>query len=236
MAYFCKRKRGIKRSFIVLFVILFIFLSALLTLNTLLSPLLKNAAIQKARSVSTYIISTAVMDITDNSNYDYSNITVFEKDTDGRIAAIRTDMVKMNRLRAEIAVKIHDRLGKAENSKISIPIGSVLGNGIFNGMGPDIKLDIRQSGAVITDFENVFTSAGINQTNHRIMVNVKVSFYILMPFEFVKEQVTASVCVAENVIVGNVPEAFTNVQNSADTNDETIADEIVDFGAHNYSK
>ncbi|MBR5528610.1 MAG: sporulation protein YunB [Clostridia bacterium] len=196
-------------------------------------PHIKAAAKSTARSLSTYIINDAVCDILERENVSYGNIVDFEKEISGKIAALKTDTVRLNRLKSAISIDIYHRLKNEYEQKFGIPLGTVTG-GVFYGYGPEIPVKLRQTGAVVSEFRNEFASAGINQTCHRIMIDITVSFSVMLPFSQMHEKVTASVCAAESVIIGEVPEAFTNVQNGADTDDETVADEIVDFGAQNF--
>ena len=67
------------------------------------------------------------------------------------------------------------------------------------------------------------------------MLDIELVMSVCMPYRSSQSKVFTSVCVADTVIVGDVPQAFTNVQNySSDDEGETVADEVVDFGAHNH--
>lgn len=230
-------KRHKRRIFLFLLLVATTVSTALILTDNLLSPVIKAAASQRAKSYATYIISEAVCNRLSDDGINYSDIVSFEKDAGGKITALKTDTVRLNHLKSRLSSDIYLRLSTSKNDELSVPLGAISGSPIFSSIGPAVKVRILSVGSVVSDFENIFTSAGINQTNHRIMINVKLSFNIAAPFKPLPVEVSTSVCAAESVILGDVPEAFTNVQNFGYSDEgETVADEVVDFGAHNFLK
>ena len=65
-------------------------------------------------------------------------------------------------------------------------------------------------------FESEFRSAGINQTLHRVNLHLTATVRVVLPGESLSLTVEAEAPVAENVIVGDVPGAYTNVANEED--------------------
>ena len=63
-------------------------------------------------------------------------------------------------------------------------------------------------GSSNASFENEFTEAGINQTKHRIILNVDVSVSILLPGFSTYTKVSNRFTVAETIIVGTVPDSY----------------------------
>jgi len=68
------------------------------------------------------------------------------------------------------------------------------------------------SGSVVTSVSNVFDSAGINQTRHQIMLNIKSTVSVIIPGYITSVPVETNMCIAESVIVGLVPDTYANVQ------------------------
>ncbi len=214
-----------------LLVIVFVFIC----FDSMLFPMVRSAAEQKAEAEATFIINDAVSHITDTNVFEYDDLVLLEKNEGGRVVALTTKASNMNKLKALVAVEIYNRLAMYSDDVIGIPLGNVFNNSFLLGKGPKIKVYVRPYSAVLCDYRNVFESSGINQTNHRVMLDIELTVCVIMPFRSVKRNVATSLCVADTVIVGEVPQAFTNVQNYS-TSDEgaTVADEVVDFGAHNY--
>ena len=95
------------------------------------------------------------------------------------------------------------------------------------GRGPLIPLKITLAGTVITELQSQFLSAGINQTKHELTLSVKARIFIRMPGYYTTAEITTNFLVAETVIVGEVPDAFTNVV----TPNNDLPNIIMDYGA-----
>ncbi|MBR0351227.1 MAG: sporulation protein YunB [Clostridia bacterium] len=83
---------------------------------------------------------------------------------------------------------------------------------IFSGQGPGIKITISTVGNVKTDLKSEFTAQGINQTLHRVYLQVECEVSILTPFDTIERSITNQVLIAENVIVGHIPETYYNLE------------------------
>ena len=90
--------------------------------------------------------------------------------------------------------------------------GGFSGINLLSGKGPKIKVEIETVGNVETDLKSEFLEQGINQTLHRVFLQVKCKVSILTPFEIISEDITNQVLIMENVIMGKVPEAYYNIE------------------------
>ena len=80
------------------------------------------------------------------------------------------------------------------------------------GRGPGVKIRISSIGDVETDLRSEFTAQGINQTLHRVYLQVKCNVNILTPFDNISRDITNQVLLIENVIVGNIPNTYYNLE------------------------
>ena len=138
----------------------------------------------------------------------YDRIVFFEKDLEGRITALKTNMSEINRLKTDILNIINDEILALDTSDIGIPMGSLILPELFSGKGPVIPvhiLSIRNSDAA---FRSNFSQAGINQTIHQLIMLVSVDVAVLVLGQTGSFTVTSEVVVAETVIVGDVPNTF----------------------------
>ena len=138
----------------------------------------------------------------------YDRIVYFEKDLNGRITALKTNMSEVNRLKTDILNIINDEILALDASDIGIPLGSLFLPEFFSGKGPAIPvhiLSIRNSDAT---FSSSFSQAGINQTLHKLVMVVNVDVAVLVLGETESFTVNSEVVVAETVIVGEVPTTF----------------------------
>ena len=138
----------------------------------------------------------------------YDRMVYFEKDLDGRITALKTNMGLVNRLKTDILNLINDEILALDTDHIGIPVGSLILPEILGGKGPQIPvrvLTIRNSEAA---FHSNFSEAGINQTLHQLILVVYVDVAVLVLGQTESFTVESQVVVAETVIVGTVPETF----------------------------
>ncbi len=80
------------------------------------------------------------------------------------------------------------------------------------GRGPGIKIVITPIGNVETDLKSEFIAQGINQTLHRVYLQVKCNVSILTPFQNMEKEIINQVLLIENVIVGNIPNTYYNLE------------------------
>ena len=138
----------------------------------------------------------------------YDRIVYFEKDLEGRITALKTNMSEINRLKTDILNIINDEILALDTSDLGIPLGSLFLPELLSGKGPAIPvhiLSIRNSDAT---FLSNFSQAGINQTRHQLTMLVSVDVSVLVLGQTGSFTVTSEVVVAETVIVGAVPNTF----------------------------
>ena len=138
----------------------------------------------------------------------YDRIVFFEKDLDGRITALKTNMSEVNRLKTDILNIINDEILELDTSDLGIPLGSLFLPELLSGKGPAIPvriLSIRNSDA---NFVSHFSQAGINQTLHQVTMDVSIDVAVLVLGETSSFTMSSEVVVAETVIVGQVPTTY----------------------------
>jgi len=165
-------------------------------------------AASQAKNISTRVINDAVMEVLTDNDIKYDDLVRLEYDNDRRVSAIKTDSIKMNRLQAAISSTISQRIAEVEAREISLAAGSLFGVDILNNKGPRIKIYITLTGNATTTAQNVFESAGINQTRHQINLSIKTSVYVVLTGGRTSAEVLTNITIAETIIVGLVPEFY----------------------------
>lgn len=188
-----------------------VLLAAALAVEERMRPMIETVAAYQSQIVATRNINDAVLDIIKEEDVQYNDMVTIRQGTDGQVASLTTDMVAMNRLKAAITNRVTDYLERETMQIIRIPMGTLLGGAVFSGRGPDVEFRLLPISYVETELYNDFVSAGINQTLHRIMLSVKVRVGAVVPFYTVSTDVNTSLCLAETMIVGKVPSAFTDI-------------------------
>ena len=162
----------------------------------------------QVQNVTSDLINDAIDEQIEIGKIQYDRIVYFEKDLNGRITALKTNISEVNRLKTDILNLINDEILALDTSQLSVPIGSLMLPEFFSGKGPGIPvhiLTIRNSDA---SFESQFTEAGINQTLQQLTMHVLVDVSILALGRTESFVVSSQVVVAETIIVGDVPDTF----------------------------
>ena len=185
-----------------------IFLISVLLLDARLRPAIYELAAVEAYAVSSERVNSAVERMLSSSVPSYSELVSVAYNSGGAITGISTDIVKMNLFKSRVANAVNAEFEK--NSSVSIPVslGTASGIVLFSGIGPHVDIDVGFSSSTHTDFENIFESAGINQTQHSVMLNVETTVMLSLAGRRIPKTVETSFCVAQTVIVGSVPEVM----------------------------
>ena len=154
------------------------------------------------------LINDAIDEQIETGNIQYDRMVYFEKDLNGRITALKTNMSEVNRLKTDILNIINDEILALDTADLGIPLGSLLLPEILSGKGPKIPVQILAIRNSDASFESAFSEAGINQTLQQLTMHISVDVAILVLGETESFSVSSQVVVAETVIVGQVPETY----------------------------
>lgn len=170
-----------------------------------LRPVLLVAAKMQTQNAVTEVMEAAILGELDRQDPQYGELVCVERAQDCSITAITTDMTAMNRLRSAIVETLLTAMEGLDEESIAIPVGSLIDSEVLWGRGPTIKVQSFTVGTVTAEFESEFASAGVNQTLHKIWLTVSVPTAVLLPGSQMEVTVNTRLCVAETVIVGQVP-------------------------------
>ena len=209
------RKKRFLRTVLFLLVLLIVLLSlsvALLSVN--MRPAMTALAIARIRSVAARAMNDAILEsMGDETNY-ARLIQVHESSE--RVYMLQANTHKMNILAADCAEAAQERIAQMGDQGISIPIGTITGISFLAGKGPSLKVTFSPAGSVQSEFNSEFVSSGINQTLYRVNLLLTASVRLVMPGVSETISVRAEAAIAESIIVGGVPEGYTNVASEED--------------------
>ena len=172
-----------------------------------LVPLVESLTANTARQTAVSAMNQSVINELNKENITYDDLIALERDSNGKVLTITTNMAKTNEVKAQITSLVQQNLQQGK-IKSGIPLGTLLGSHLLHGRGPDVPLIITLKGNVTSDFKTSFESAGINQTRHQIYLELHTEIYSFIPGLHTATDVTTSVLIAETVIVGDVPQLF----------------------------
>lgn len=162
----------------------------------------------QVKNATSDLINDAIDKQIETGNIQYDRIVYFEKDLNGRITALKTNMSEVNRLKTDTLNIINDEILALDTHDLGIPLGSLLFPEFLSGKGPHIPVHIIAIRNSDANFSSNFTEAGINQTLQQLTMNVSVDASILVLGQIAEFTISSQVVVAETVIVGQVPETL----------------------------
>ena len=178
-------------------------------------PIIVSMAEAHARSIGAKVVSEAINEEVEANNITYDDLISFEKGEAGQITALKTNILLVNRIKASLSVAVLNKLSNMKDLNLYIPVGNLVNGEFFSGRGPKLEIILIPVGSVTTNITNVFTSAGINQTRHQIMLEVNVTVSVIMPFSVESTDISTSIPIAETIIVGDVPQMFMEMDSNA---------------------
>lgn len=171
---------------------------------------IRSLAGTQVRNATSDLINDSIDAQIELGNIQYDRIVYFEKNLDGEITALKTNMAEVNRLKTAILNLVNDEILAMDTSQLAIPLGSLAIPELFSGRGPEIPVEIISIRNSDGSFESFFSEAGINQTLHQLTMEVVVDVSVLVLGKAEEFTVSSHVVVAETVIVGQVPNTFLN--------------------------
>ena len=193
----------------IIIILIIAFETATLILNYI-NPIFEQVSKYEAKKFATFVANDQTTKVMQNYNYD--SMFTIEKDAEGNVTMINMNMYRVNIIISDIAYYIQEQMKKTENCSVSIPMGNLLGVNLFSGFGPNIKMKVVLLGTVETDLRSEFISKGINQTLHRVYLQIDCPVQILSSYKTMEEKISNQFLLAENVIVGKIPETYYNLE------------------------
>lgn len=203
-------RRGIIRIFRWICLLLVLAAALLLWFRYRYNGAIRSLAETQVRNATSDLINDAIDMQIELGNIQYDRIVYFEKNLDGQITALKTNMAEVNRLKTAILNLVNDEILAMDTSEVSIPLGSLAIPELFSGRGPGIPVQVISIRNSDGSFSSSFTEAGINQTLHQLTMEVLVDVSVLVLGKAEEFTVSSHVVVAETVIVGQVPNTFFN--------------------------
>lgn len=201
-------RRVIRRILTSFFVVLLLVLAVGLLFRYKYLGAVVGLAETRVKNATSDLINDAIDEQIATGDVHYDRIVYFEKDLNGSITALKTNMSEVNRLKTSILNIINDEILELDTADLGIPLGNLILPEFMSGKGPTVPvsiLSIRNSDA---SFSSSFTQAGINQTLHQINMHVSIDVAVLVFGETNYFTISSQVVIAETIIVGQIPQTL----------------------------
>jgi len=222
MQYYTKRKTHKYISFIVAIIFIILVLNIMIGFfDKRVMPYVTEIATMMVKSQTLDIINKKSVDIL-SQEFKYDEMIKIEKDTEGNIILVQSDTIKLNYIAAKLSTECNKELSDMNNATIKVPFGWLSDKSTFYNIGPKINIQIEPIGNISTNYESKFESAGINQTRHKIYLNVTAKLRLKLPLKNQDIEVSTQIPVSDTIIVGKIPNTtFGFPTNDQSKNEET---------------
>ena len=213
---------NVKKAFVLFVIVVILIIISSVYLVKSVMPTIEVACESRARAIGVQVTEETVKEFIES--VEYESLMHITYNDQGKIIAINANIIELNKLSSEIAYKIQEKLNSLDKVTVNIPLGGVLGFNIFAGYGPDINIRLVPMGNIETKFETSFISQGINQTKHTIYMNIQSIITVVAPFIGNRVKCNSRVTVAETIIVGDIPDAYYNIENLQEATESGVLD------------
>ena len=185
-----------------------VLLAALIALDHEVRPVVITMAQYQARVSSILAINEAVLGELEKQEIGYEDLVTVCTDEQGMVTSVQTDAAAINRVKSQLTNAVSTRLAMMELEEVEVPIGTLLGWQIFAGRGPTIRFQVVPASFVESNITSTLESAGINQTQHKILMDFTVEMSAIIPGYTTSVEVNTQVSIADTLIIGAVPQFY----------------------------
>ena len=209
-------------------VVLLLLITLILKIDDRLRFITNNYAQNKAKILANTVINQTVSTYLDENEIVYSDLIKINSTGEGKVTSVEFYTVELTKIKSGIISAIQNNINKSDAVVLEIPIGTISGNQYLNNRGPKIRIELQISSSVYSKISSKFMSAGLNQTLHQITLTISADVHFIMPWYRSKGNFETDFLLAETIIVGEVPDAYTNVIESVGSD---MAGDLFDFAA-----
>ncbi len=221
------RRHGGKRLLLFPIALLLFSLFFHLSLSAKLSEMAK---LEGAAMIEGYL-QKSVLEAMKKDEVSYSSLIRLSFQSDGSVAALETDVLHCNFLCADTLLLLLQRMKETNRLRVGIPLGNLSGLALLSGKGPVCRTEFLFTGKASAYLASEFTKSGINQTRHAIYLVLSAETLLFLPHKEEQLRVETRVPIAETILLGRVPDAYTEIHRLTDDITESEIDDIYDFGA-----
>ncbi|MEG1547956.1 MAG: sporulation protein YunB [Clostridia bacterium] len=209
-----KSRSGRIKATIVLVTALALLICFVIHISINMRTAMATLASARIKSLAARAMNDAILE--SMSDQDTYSQLIDVRDTGSHVYMLQANTRNMNLLAAECSEAAQARIAALGEQGISVPLGTITGITFFSGKGPRISVSFSPVGSVQSAFDSEFISSGINQTLYRVNLHLTASIKLVMPGISETIQIVSQVAIAENILVGDVPQVYTDVANKDD--------------------
>ncbi len=199
-----KKKKHTKLK-VVFVVIIISVLAVTFLLDRIVDRKIKSIAQVECESYAEKVINDAAFLCMDQ----FSDESFINKSYNSdRISEISVSAERVNEFKSLMAETVSNKLTEQSSQEFKISLSTVLGSNLFAEIGPKIEMSFQKEGSVNIAVKSEFSESGVNQTLHRLYVNVSVTLLSVTPAGNFKFPYETDFLLSETVIVGETPSVY----------------------------
>lgn len=202
------RNTKTNRNFFVICCLFVVLIIISLIINISLRPVIYDIASQVGRQNVASLLNDTVFKVLESGSFDYNSFVDLNYNASGFVTSVQYDYKTINKLKIEIEELLLNKLSSLGNTKIKIPLGSLIGDLNSSGKGPGIRIRISQAAVPQISVVSTFESVGINQSRHEIRLVISAYAQFYLPPEISEFSLTQEYVLAQTIIVGDIPQGF----------------------------
>ena len=203
-----------------------VFTGLLVLMDLSFRPIIETVNAYECHEMMSSVINNAVLAELENEDADYSKLVNLTTNADGDVISLESNVMNINKLKTRIVQRLEREIERLSEIDIQIPIGTLLGIQLLHGKGFCVGMTVQPIGFATASIISEFSEAGLNQTLHRIVIEINADVDAIIPGFSTRVPVKTTIVAAETVIVGRVPNAYTHVVAS-----EKLDGYLNDYGA-----
>ncbi|WPX09163.1 sporulation protein YunB [Anaerocellum danielii] len=206
MRFYNYNRRRCQKALVLLAFLIFALFTLAIFIEIWLENYLIEAFEDKAKQKIVEVTNQAMLQVLQQQKIRYDDVVKVEKGE--KSSLIKIDTVVLNKEAANLILVVNKKVKMLTPLGVEFRMGYVFNNIFFNQFGPLMRGNVIYISAVSYNWQSDFNSAGINQTVHRIYLNLKFEGHFL--FLRAKRKVTLlqRIPIAENIYIGEVPKVY----------------------------
>ena len=176
-------------------------------MHAIVNPVIVQTSEAKVKSITQHTLATSVLNVVQTSS-SLDDLIHYNYDTNGKISLISVNSYDANIVARQISTVAQTQLDSVTSTGIEVHLGAFTGIALFASSGPLVRVNLNPIGTVVVKFKSEFVSAGINQTLHKIFIDVQTSVYVVLPTSNPKIDASSEVLITETVIIGEIPSTY----------------------------
>jgi sporulation protein YunB len=201
-------------KFLIIFIIIFFVITFLQGyFSDRIRLYIRQKAILHISDIVATTIQTEVL-----PSIDLENLVKTTNNENQQVESIFINTNQVNKIMALTSRSIADKMKQIDQNpdlvNLTMPLGEIISDVLFNDLGPNLSINIRPIGSVECDVITNYDHYGINNTLLTINIQAKVLFATLIPFQKDEVEVVTEIPIVVQIIQGEVPRYYYNNSNS----------------------